>query len=326
MKRAFLLSLLTGIWLCGCDGEGLIMNGGRCDFDDDCKSNLCVKGVCRASDGRGGSILNGQACTSNEQCVSNNCYEGKVCRTSNWSGVAKLEVGIACSNNDNCMSNNCVSGVCNPEGVMDAKIANGLACSSNDQCASSNCYEGKVCRTKNWGGTSGKVGNGESCTSDDQCVSNNCYEGKICRPPDWDGSVKLEIGDPCSSNDQCASGYCYNNYVCRNKGDNGGGSNVSTSDANNKYCNAVMNECNLDIYRSYEGCVEAMGVMRNLKPNCVKEWDAAYICIAAQTCDELEHYDRALSELDDLDDPYFYVMNNCQAMATDYIKCKKIIY
>ena len=381
MKRAFLLSLLASACLCGCtDESGQVANGGRCMFDDDCRSGFCDNDVCRARSGSGGSIVNGNACTSNEQCVSNNCYEGKVCRAPNWGGSgnlqvgdsctsasqcasrscqngfcissgtkivngqactsneqcessncyegkvcrapnwggnSKLDVGSVCTDNDSCVSNNCVSGVCNPSGVKDAKTANGKACTRNDQCASSNCYEGKICRTPTWGGTTNKAGNGQSCTSDDQCVSNNCYEGKVCRAPSWGGSQNLGLGDTCTSSDQCASNYCYQN-ACQNKG----GGTVSSSDANKKYCDAIINECHIELYRNYNGCVESMDLLRTVAPKCTKEWDDAYKCIAAQVCDDLELYDRPLSELDKYNTLSVWVPQKCVSLAEKYIECR----
>ena len=330
--------------------SGFIVNGEACTSNEQCVSNNCYEGkVCRTPNWGGGSKLeigdacssnaqcisksckdnycvsagnkipNGEACSSNEQCESGNCYEGKVCRTPNWGGDSKLELGSVCSGNDKCESNNCVSGVCNRAGVTEAKTANGLACSSNDECATSNCYEGKICRAVHWGGTSGKVGNGKSCTSNDQCVSNNCYEGKVCRAPNWGGSEKLEIGDACTSNDQCASEYCYDNTVCRAKGSGG---SADSSKANEKYCEAVVNDCALDIYRNYDGCVDAMSVMRALEPDCTKEWDDAYVCIAASDCWSLEVYDKSLSVLDiGYGGPS--VPENCRTLAREYIYCKQ---
>ena len=296
-------------------GSSRIAIGDTCSSNSQCISKSCQSGYCVSA---GNTIPNGEACTSNEQCDSGNCYEGKVCRTPNWGGSSKLELGSICFGKDKCESNNCVSGVCNPAGVNDAKTANGLACSSDDECASSNCYEGRVCRSVSWRGTSDKVGNGKACTSDGECVSNNCYEGKVCRAPNWAGSVKLEIGDACTSNDQCASGYCYNNSVCKAKGSSG---TVNTSDANEKYCNAVINDCSLDIYRNYEGCLESMDVMRNFAPDCTKEWDDAYTCIAAQSCWTLSVYDKSLSivniEYGDLSAP-----QNCKALAREYVTCR----
>ena len=146
MKRALLLSLLLGTWLCGCtDGAGLTENGGYCVFNEDCKSGFCDENdVCRARDGSGGTIVNGQACTKNEECVSNNCYEGKVCRTPNWGGGG-LAVGDVCSLDSQCASKSCKSGYC-----AGTKTVNGEACTKNEDCESGNCYEGKVCRIPNW--------------------------------------------------------------------------------------------------------------------------------------------------------------------------------
>lgn len=393
--RRTLLILLAGACLCGCsESDGLTMNGGYCVFNDDCRSNYCEDGICRMGSGGsndseqtgsilnghactmdsqcasgncyegkicrtpnwGGSqkleigdsctldsqcssksckdnicvssgikIVNGQACTSDEQCESGNCYEGKVCRTPNWGGDTKLDVGSVCSGDSNCVSGNCVSGVCNPAGVTDAKTANGLACSSNDQCATSNCYEGKVCRTPNWGGTSNKVGNGKACTSDEQCVSNNCYEGKVCRSPNWGSTEKLEVGDACTSNDQCASNYCYNNTVCRSNSGSGGDGSISgsTSDANLKYCDALINVCeDSSMYRSYEGCVDTMALLRDIAPECRSEWDAAYKCISSATCSDIRTHDKPLSELSEWHDLNYWVPDACVTLASMYQKCK----
>ena len=364
MKRAVLLSLLMGVMFCGCTDDvtdGYIVNGKACTSDDQCASKNCYEGkVCRTPNWGGSSKLdvgesctsdsqcsskschdgycisagtktpNGEACTSNEQCESNNCYQGKVCRTPNWGGDSKLELGSVCSENDSCASNNCVANVCNPAGVMDAKTVNGKACTSNDQCATSNCYEGKVCRSVHWAGASNKVGNGEPCKTNDQCVSDNCYEGKVCRAPNWSGNVKLEIGDACTSNDQCASNYCHNNSFCEAKsnggnggsGGNGGGGSISTSDANNKYCDAMINVCEYTkVYRNYDGCVESMDVLRAIYPECSGKWDAAYKCIAAQSCNSITSYDSPLSNLS-----HYYTLSNwvpeaCEALAEQYIKC-----
>ena len=295
-------------------GTGGLEVGDVCSSDSQCKSKSCKSGFCA-----GTKTANGQACTSNDQCESGNCYEGKVCRTPNWGGDAKLEVGSVCTSNEKCVSGNCVSGVCNPAGVMDAKIANGQACSSNDQCATSNCYVGKVCRTPTWGGTAGKVGDGKACTMDDQCVSGNCYEGKICRAPNWGGTTKLDVGDPCTANDQCASNYCYNNTVCQVKSTP---SPVSTSDANQKYCDAMLNECTYtSVYRNYNGCVESMDALRALYPSCTAEWDTSYVCISSQSCSNIRHYDTPLSNLSKYYTLSGWVPEACVSLVEKYVKC-----
>ncbi|MBR4984129.1 MAG: hypothetical protein IKY83_00110 [Proteobacteria bacterium] len=296
-------------------GNSKLAIGDSCTSDAQCSSKSCKNGFCISA---GTKIENGQACTSNEQCESNNCYEGKVCRTPNWGGDAKLDVGSVCSGNDKCASGNCVSGVCNPAGVKDAKTANGKACTSDSQCASSNCYEGKVCRAANWGGSSNKVGNGQACTADDQCVSNNCYEGKVCRSPNWGGSTKLDIGDACTSNDQCESAYCYQN-TCKSKS----GSTVTTSDANKKYCDAMLNECSYTgVYRNYDGCVETMDILRTLAPKCTKEWDNAYTCIAAQTCYDIRTYNDPITEIGPMNYVPAYSPDACDALVQAYVDCR----
>ena len=347
MKRATLMFLLAGALLYGCSDEnGLSPIGGACDFDEDCASGFCDNEVCRAVDGSGGSIANGHSCSSNAQCVSNNCYEDNICRAPGWTGSSKLAVGDSCSSNSQCSSkicndgycekagtrigvggtcsankdcttNNCVSGVCNRSGINDARLANGSRCTSDDQCATNNCYEGKVCRFSSTDSTSSKLGNGHACTKNDQCVSGNCYEGKVCRAENWSGSTKLEIGDSCSSNDQCASAYC-SNRVCQVKSSSSG--SVSTSDANKKYCDAMLNDCkDTDVYRNYNGCLDTMNILRSQTPGCTREWDNAYTCMAAQSCFDIDVYDRALSELSKSNTVSSWVPKNCVSLAQAYV-------
>ena len=348
MRRAFLLCLLAGTWLCGCSDEnGLTPNGGTCDFDDECMSGFCDREICRASDGSGGSIANGHSCSSNAECVSNNCYEGLICRAPGYNGSSKLSVGDSCtsdsqcsskncnegycakaetkmgiggvcSGNSQCTSNNCVSGVCNRAGFMEPRYANGTRCTSDSQCATNNCYEGKVCRFSSSSETTSKLGNGHSCSTNDQCVSGNCYEGKVCRSPDWSGSAKLDLGDSCSSSSQCASAYCASG-VCQVKGS----SSVSTSGANSKYCDAMLNDCKYtDVYRNYNGCLETMNVLRSQVPGCTKEWDNVYTCMAAQSCNDIEIYDRAVSELTKSNYVSSWVPKNCVSLAQAYVDCR----
>ena len=321
MKRALLLCILAGAWFCGCsdDGSDNTNIGGSCESNDECESGLCDKNVCRSRDGSGGSIINGEACTSNAQCVSNNCYEGKVCRAPNWKGNTKRQVGDTCAESNDCMSNNCVSGVCNPTGVKDTKIANGLACTKNEQCATSNCYNGKVCRATTWSDPSGKADNGEACTSNKQCASNYCDENHICRAANSGSADKLDIGDACTKNEQCESNYCYNNTVCKNPGNNSGV--ISTSNANVQYCDALITECGLEVYRNYSGCIETMDLLRDIAPDCQKEWDDTYKCISTQTCDEIAKYTDPISGIGYSSTPSYWVPSMCAALAKKYKEC-----
>ncbi len=98
---------------------------------------------------------------------------------------------------------------------------------------------------------------------------------------------------------------------------------MSTSDANLKYCDAMLNDCGYtDVYRNYNGCVESMSVLRNLVPKCVKEWDNAYTCIAAQSCRDLRYYDDPITEIAAHNYIPAYVPSACVALAEAYVKCR----
>ncbi len=309
MKRAYLFLLLSGFVFNACGEDGYrYPNGEKCWGDDMCLSGYCSEnGVC---EDLSGYIANGSACTSNDQCASGNCFEGKVCRAPNWGGTSKIAVGGVCSKDGDCTSNHCVAGVCNKAGDSEVHTKNGDACTSNDQCASGNCYEGRVCRTRSWNGGA-KLENGDACTSDSQCSSNLCSDN-ICIASGGSSAsltAKAENGDPCNSNLDCASGYCSHNLCKAN-------SVVSASQANEKYCDALINSCGGKTYSSYNGCVETMAILRSASPECTLEWDQAYTCYASVACHELRAYDTPLTN-----GVYYAAPDVCETLVKKYNTC-----
>jgi len=172
--------------------------GGGCQFNYQCASNLCVGGTCIQ-------------CTSDGQCASNWCDSGtcRACSTDSNCGFSTYYcvsgVCASCPNDEACSTGRCVGGSC-------------LFCSSNADCAASTV--GSVCNT-----TTGACG---PCVSDSQCAIGVCSAGrcKTCGPPDNVGcpnNWKCDaftgkcgcrgIGQNCTATITCCSGTCRNN-VC----------------------------------------------------------------------------------------------------------------
>ena len=128
-----------------------------------------------------------------------------------------------------------------------------------------------------------------------------------------------EEGGACSANSECRSNLCHAGICGAKLPDT---TKLNASHANINYCHAVTNVCKLDdTYRVFEGCVESMEAMRNLAPKCTKEWDDAYICMAAQDCYTIDVYDDPLPNL------YYNEVNisgapdNCEPLIAVYLYC-----
>ena len=116
--------------------------GGLCGISQDCLSNYCVQGICKAS-----------SCSDGEK----NGFESDIDCGGN---CKKCDNNQSCNTKTDCSSNYCLSGTCTPSSCSDS-VWNGDE--SDVDC----------------GGSCDKCLDGKSCTSDIDCTSGTCEE-KSC--------------------------------------------------------------------------------------------------------------------------------------------------
>lgn len=155
----------------GCfDGECLpyeqecVQNGGSCQLDGICCSQICSKGICATERCASG----GSACTFGTQCCSGICNEN-VCTTTSCGaagqGCSQLE---PCCSPLQCSLANVCEPPCKGEGAM---------CAAPTDCCSGTCFMGQcagpqTCRREN-----------ESCSPPQtECCSGLNCSGGTCRP------------------------------------------------------------------------------------------------------------------------------------------------
>lgn len=122
----------------------------NCDIDSQCKSGLCYKGYCRATNKH-----DGESCYTNLQCKSGICYYDR-CYPSN------LETGEECR-----IDKQCRSSICQKSSCIILRL--GQKCSKHVQCKSGYCDPyAEVCVEKSVG---------QSCRRDSECPSGLCING-----------------------------------------------------------------------------------------------------------------------------------------------------
>lgn len=197
---------------------------GECQVDADCGvSEFCSAGICKPQ------LDNGQGCADGSQCKSSLCVDGVCC---NLSCTGQCE---ACDVPGNVGSCTAVTGA--PEGVRAPCASDGSACGGTcdgvaragcsypgaaTQCRAASCTSNVAvlgascdgtgscpaalavsCTPKTCSGT--KCGGG--CSVDGDCTGSQFCAGGVC-------TTKIVQGAPCDRDAECGSGHCADGFCC----------------------------------------------------------------------------------------------------------------
>ena len=167
--------------------------GDSCVTNDDCANEICIEGVCCATD-----------------CSTSTCFSCVDVNTSAGDGTCAPVL----AGNDplvDCPANN----TCDGAGVC--KLVNGQTCAAGSECALANCIDTVCCENVCGGlcdacsmaktgvadGTCAPVSAGTD--PDDDCTNGVCDGGSAC---DWDNGVA------CGGDDECVSVHCADGVCC----------------------------------------------------------------------------------------------------------------
>jgi alpha-tubulin suppressor-like RCC1 family protein len=235
------------------NGCGLVLPGGACYSNADCRTNLCEGAVIVSGLGSGGGRLEDDrpgTCAAvcgdglvegGEHCEDGNSVNGDGCDND-----CRCSAGYQSDGNGNCVDiDECTLGthgchafaICNNTTgsytctCVDGYAGNGVTCTDVDECATAlhNCDPNAACL--NGGGSfqcvcnEGFTGNGETCADIDECDlgTDDCDPNATCN--NTTGSFECVCNDgfagngtTCADVDECATGGhdCDPNAACNN--------------------------------------------------------------------------------------------------------------
>ena len=162
----------------------VVLNGGHCNNNYDCKSRICssVTGKCLASDSL--------PCTLDSDCKSGLCS----------SNVCTAAQSYRVLNGKHCLANaDCKSGLCGSSSGL-CLASNNKSCHLDSDCKSGLCSS-NTCNALN----SSSITTDNHCLANADCVSGGCNAGTCLAP----------INQACLGDPDCASGLCSSSTCTR---------------------------------------------------------------------------------------------------------------
>jgi hypothetical protein len=189
---------------CGGGGSGCIPCplGATCKTADQCLSQYCLNGYCKALPNCTDGAKNGgetdidcggpscQPCVPGKTCLAKGDCNGGAC-LNNLCQKVDCTVAKVCDD-----GNVCTQDTCSQTGCVLAAVAGVVACDDGNACTSGDGCSAKVC-----------MGGGpKNCSDGSICTDDTCENGKGCLHSN--NVAECSDGNACTLADACAGGAC----------------------------------------------------------------------------------------------------------------------